>query len=67
MSSQSIIVESEYGPIEGIRKESVLGMDYISFQGIPYMKPPVDNLRFAVCLKFNQFETFFCNRIKYIE
>jgi carboxylesterase type B len=41
-----VIVESEYGPIKGIRKESFLGGDYVSFQAIPYMKAPVGKLKF---------------------
>jgi carboxylesterase type B len=41
-----VIAESEYGPIKGIRKESLLGGDYVSFQAIPYMKAPVGKLKF---------------------
>lgn len=41
-----VIVESEYGPVKGTRKSTVLGLDYINFQGIPYMKAPVGKLRF---------------------
>ena len=40
------IVETEYGPIKGIKKPSVLGRNYFNFQGIPYMKQPVGKLRF---------------------
>jgi len=39
-------VNTEYGPIMGCKKESLLGRDYFSFQRIPYMKPPVGKLRF---------------------
>lgn len=40
------IVETQYGPVRGVHKISCLGTDYISFQGIPYMKAPLGNLRF---------------------
>jgi cholinesterase len=40
------IVQSEYGPIKGVHKESALGTDYVSFQGVPYMKAPIGKLRF---------------------
>lgn len=39
-------VETEYGVVKGVMKTTVLGVDYFSFQGIPYMKPPVGKLRF---------------------
>lgn len=48
MSSKLVQVYTEYGIIEGIRKKSFLDTDYISFQGIPYIKAPVGELRFAV-------------------
>lgn len=41
-----VIVETEYGPVEGVRSETVLGVDVIKFQGIPYMKDPIGKLRF---------------------
>lgn len=40
------IVQSEYGPIRGVYKESALGTNYVSFQSIPYMKAPLGKLRF---------------------
>lgn len=39
-------VETEYGPLKGIKKTSILGRKYFNFQGIPYMKAPLGNLRF---------------------
>lgn len=39
-------VETEYGPIHGCQKESVLGRTFFNFQKIPYMAPPVGKLRF---------------------
>lgn len=45
-TGKSEIVETEYGPIKGVKKSSVLGRSYFNFQGIPYMKSPVGKLRF---------------------
>lgn len=45
-TSKFVIVETEYGPVKGTRKSTILGMDYINFQGIPYMAAPVGKLRF---------------------
>lgn len=44
--SQSVTVETEYGPIKGDQRSSVLGKKYFNFQGIPYMKAPIGKLRF---------------------
>ena len=40
------IAETEYGKVRGIRKKSALHTEYISFQGMPYMKAPLGKLRF---------------------
>lgn len=40
------IIETEYGPIKGLKKLSLLGRSYFNFQGIPYMKAPLGKLRF---------------------
>ena len=45
-SGDFVIVETEYGPVKGVLKSTVLGMDFYNFQGIPYMKAPVGKLRF---------------------
>lgn len=44
--ASNLIVDTEYGPVKGIKKTSVLGRDYFNFQGIPYMKAPIGKLRF---------------------
>lgn len=47
MSEKSyFVIQTEYGPVKGERKESVLGRDFFSFSRIPYMKAPVGKLRF---------------------
>lgn len=45
-STRLEIVETEHGPIKGVKKSSALGRDFYSFQGIPYMRPPIGKLRF---------------------
>ncbi|KXJ82606.1 hypothetical protein RP20_CCG012768 [Aedes albopictus] len=46
MSSQNLIIDTKYGPVRGTSKKSLLGQEYLSFQGIPYAKAPVGELRF---------------------
>lgn len=45
-SSEFVVVETEYGPVQGHHKTTILGMDFINFQGIPYMAAAVGKLRF---------------------
>jgi carboxylesterase type B len=45
-NSDYVIVESNCGPVKGDRRKSAMGDDYVNFQGIPYMKAPVGELRF---------------------
>lgn len=40
------IVTTNKGRIRGLQKTSQLGSAFYSFQGIPFAKPPVDELRF---------------------
>jgi cholinesterase len=40
------VVTTEYGSVKGVLKQTIFGRDYVSFQGIPYMKPPLGKLRF---------------------
>ncbi|XP_053689756.1 esterase B1-like [Sabethes cyaneus] len=46
MSLTDLIVDTRYGPVKGAKKQSLMGQEYISFQGIPYAKAPVGELRF---------------------
>lgn len=47
MSFQKFVtVQTEYGPVKGVKRTSALGLDYLNFQGIPYMKAPIGKLRF---------------------
>lgn len=40
------IVETSYGKVKGVYKDSKVGDKYYSFQKIPFAKPPVGHLRF---------------------
>ncbi|XP_058838421.1 esterase B1-like [Topomyia yanbarensis] len=46
MSLDSLIIDTKYGPVRGTKKQSLLGQEYVSFQGIPYARPPIGALRF---------------------
>lgn len=41
-------VTTNNGPVIGRKRMSVKDKEYYSFQGIPFAKPPVDELRFKV-------------------
>lgn len=45
-----VTVETEYGPVKGIKKFGCYGDEYISFQGIPYMEQPLGESTFRVIL-----------------
>lgn len=44
-------VITAYGKIRGSVQKSSEGIEFCSFKGIPYAKPPIGNLRFKVSLK----------------
>lgn len=45
----STVVKTSYGSLKGLERVSKYdGTKYLSFQGIPYAKPPVGDLRFKV-------------------
>lgn len=43
---QSLVVSTTTGEIQGIQKKTDTGTVYWAYQGIPFAKPPVGNLRF---------------------
>lgn len=43
-----VVVRVEEGLLKGRTTKTVYGNDYVSFQGVPYAKPPVGPLRFKV-------------------
>lgn len=40
------VIETTYGPVQGVRRTSPYGEQYHSFEGIPFAKPPIGRLRF---------------------
>lgn len=42
------VVEIQLGKVRGSVERSIEGDDYFSFKGLPYAKPPLGQLRFAV-------------------
>lgn len=48
LGNDDIIVQINQGLIRGSIFKSRNGRDIQVFQGIPYAKPPIDNLRFKV-------------------
>lgn len=45
-TNETAIVDTEYGQVRGIKRRTIYDVPYYSFEGIPYAKPPVDELRF---------------------
>nr|CAD7452710.1 unnamed protein product [Timema tahoe] len=43
---ETVVVQTDRGSLRGSSKISAVGNKYYSFQGIPYAKPPLGNLRF---------------------
>ncbi len=39
-------IDTEYGPVKGVRKTTALGREIYDFRVIPYMKAPIGKLRF---------------------
>lgn len=42
------IRETEYGEVQGMVTTPILGRSVANYLGIPYAKPPINNLRFEV-------------------
>lgn len=46
-SDEKVIAQTTYGKVKGVKWRSVYGRcEYFSFEGIPFAKPPVGELRF---------------------
>lgn len=49
---RDLIVETRVGKLRGKKETACNGTEYFSFNGIPYAKPPVGELRFRVSIPF---------------
>ncbi|XP_036329317.1 esterase B1-like isoform X2 [Rhagoletis pomonella] len=45
-TNETVIVNTEYGQVKGIKRRTLYDVPYYSFEGIPFAKPPVGELRF---------------------
>ncbi|XP_037945476.1 esterase B1 [Teleopsis dalmanni] len=45
-TSEKTIVSTIYGPVKGVKRKSIYGQSYFSFEKIPFAKPPVGELRY---------------------
>ncbi|XP_037947830.1 esterase B1-like [Teleopsis dalmanni] len=45
-TNETVIAETEYGKIKGVKRITIYDEPYYSFEGIPYAQPPVGELRF---------------------
>lgn len=43
-----LVVTTNSGPIRGVLRDAIFGQKFVSFQGIPYVQPPIGDLRFKV-------------------
>lgn len=52
MSAQTVLVNTKNGPVMGRRRVTGDQIEYVSYQGIPFAKPPLGELRFKVIIVF---------------
>ncbi|EDW14175.2 esterase B1 [Drosophila mojavensis] len=45
-TSEKTVVSTTYGPIKGVKRKSIYGQSYFSFERIPFAKPPLGELRY---------------------
>lgn len=45
-TNEKTIVSTIYGPVKGVKRKSIYGDSYYSFEKIPFAKPPVGELRY---------------------
>lgn len=50
LKSDTVTVTTKSGPVRGYKIPTEYNYEYMNFHGIPYAKPPINELRFKVCL-----------------
>lgn len=45
-TKETVVAETEFGKIKGVKKLTAYNRPYYNFEGIPYAQPPIGNLRF---------------------
>ncbi|XP_062123471.1 esterase B1-like [Drosophila sulfurigaster albostrigata] len=45
-TNETVIADTEYGKVRGVKRLSTYDVPYFSFEGIPYAQPPIGELRF---------------------
>lgn len=47
-NGEQVIISTNQGKVRGLVQNDFFGNKYYSFRGIPYAKPPINELRFQV-------------------
>ena len=48
------IIDTNAGQVSGVTLKSFSGIDFSAYLGIPFAEPPVNDLRFQVCICTNK-------------
>ncbi|XP_018328854.1 venom carboxylesterase-6 isoform X2 [Agrilus planipennis] len=69
-----LTVETQGGKVRGFYKQTVKSKRYIAFEGIPYAKPPIGNLRFEPPQPFGKWNgvlnantTYICSQVLFVQ
>ena len=54
---ENLLVQTSEGPVMGGLRHTNLGIQYRSYQGIPFAAPPTGSLRYFFCLLWGTFPT----------
>ncbi|XP_020714307.1 esterase B1 isoform X2 [Ceratitis capitata] len=45
-TNETVVTPTKYGKIKGIKRKSIYNHNFYAFEGVPYAKPPIGELRF---------------------
>lgn len=48
LAQEGLVAKTPLGDVLGYHKQSFQNRTYLAFEGIPFAKPPIDDLRFRV-------------------